>query len=380
MRRHAAIAFLVLLLGVAPGLCRAPHCLDAVRQRTLREDAADCPLIVYGTLTNPQMRGDEGTTDLLVSGVVKPHPILGGAKVLTLPRYIAVEDPKNPPRMLIFCDIFKGKLDPYRGVVAQPAIVEYLRGLVALDGDRAQVLRFCAAYLEHPDPEIAADAALEFSKASQVELIDAACKVPADKLRAWLRNPQTSRWRLNLYAFLLGQVGRDADYVLLRDLLERRQNDLSPSALDGIFIACVLLRPKEGWADVRALLEKPDSDFLLRYGALRTVRYFQAHPSGVLGRKEVVDAMALAVAHGDMADLAIEDLRRWGTWDLTDRILPLYKKPDTFPIVRKSIVRYALQCPRPEAADLVAEVRKAKPDLVADQEELLKLEDEQTPP
>jgi hypothetical protein len=379
MFRVRSRAVLALCLLGSPGLFPPSVRADFPHARPLREDAVNCDLIVYGTLANPREEGDRGSTDLLISDVVKANPILGNAKVLKIPKYLPVTDPKNPPGMLVFCDVFKGEIDPFRGVLAGPAMVGYLKGLLAVHGDdRVRVLWHCARYLEHPDQEVAADAVLEFQLASPKEVTAASCKVPAEKLRAWLADPKTRAERLNLYAFLLGNVGRDADFVLLRDLLERHLKEPTPSP-DGILTACVLLRPGEGWTLVRGLLRKPDSDFTVRYTALRTVRYFHSH-SDVIGNKDVLDAMRLALAHGDMADLPIEDLRHWHSWELTDAILALRGKPtQPLPVVRRAIVRYALQCPRPEAAAAVAEMRKETPELVADQEELLKLEAESPP-
>ena len=56
---------------------------------------------------------------------------------------------------------------------------------------------------------------------------------------------------------------------------------------------------------------------------------------------------------GELADLAVEDLRKWGRWETADKVLALYGKPShNIPIVRRTILRYALSCPKKTAADL----------------------------
>jgi len=50
------------------------------------------------------------------------------------------------------------------------------------------------------------------------------------------------------------------------------------------------------------------------------------------------------------------------------------KKSHDIPIVRRYIVRYALSCPKPEAANFVDGMRKKDPEMVKDIEEFLKLE------
>jgi hypothetical protein len=79
---------------------------------------------------------------------------------------------------------------------------------------------------------------------------------------------------------------------------------------------------------------------------------------------------------GDIADLAIEDLRKWQQWQVTDKVLGLKDKPShSVPIVRRAILRFALSCPdNAAAAAYVTELRAKDARMVADAEELLKLE------
>ena len=83
---------------------------------------------------------------------------------------------------------------------------------------------------------------------------------------------------------------------------------------------------------------------------------------------------AALLPHGDLADQAIEDLRRWGYWDLTTDVLAQFAKPThAAPIVRRSIVRYALCCPGDDAKRFVAAVKQIDPKLVRTVEESLEL-------
>jgi hypothetical protein len=73
--------------------------------------------------------------------------------------------------------------------------------------------------------------------------------------------------------------------------------------------------------------------------------------------------------------LAIEDLRKWQVWSVADQVLSLAsKETHDIPIIKRSILRYALSCPGPKAAAFVAERRKQDPESVTNAEELLKLE------
>ena len=56
-------------------------------------------------------------------------------------------------------------------------------------------------------------------------------------------------------------------------------------------------------------------------------------------------------------------------------MLALYEKPSlNIPIVKRSIVRYALTCPKEKSKAFIAELRKKDPQTVQDAEELLKLQ------
>ena len=50
---------------------------------------------------------------------LRSDPALKDKKVISVKQYFPVSDPKNPPRYLVFCDIYKGEFDPFRGVPAQ---------------------------------------------------------------------------------------------------------------------------------------------------------------------------------------------------------------------------------------------------------------------
>ena len=77
----------------------------------------------------------------------------------------------------------------------------------------------------------------------------------------------------------------------------------------------------------------------------------------------------------DMADFAVEDLRKWKQWDLTGKILELYGKKDfEATVIRRAILRFALQSPEARAVGFVRDQRQRDSDWVKDTEELLKLE------
>jgi len=68
-----------------------------------------------------------------------------------------------------------------------------------------------------------------------------------------------------------------------------------------------------------------------------------------------------------MADFAIEDLRKWRRWEYCDQVIDLAGKENFgTPIMRKAILRYALQCPSGRAVDYVKAQRKLDREYVDD--------------
>jgi hypothetical protein len=119
-------------------------------------------------------------------------------------------------------------------------------------------------------------------------------------------------------------------------------------------------------------------EFTRRYAALRAVRFFWDSQPDRVNRKDLLAAVGLLLEQSDIADLAIEDLRRWKQWQLADQILSLYgKESHNIPIIHRAILRFALSCPseNKKVAAFVQDQRRRDPDKVRDIEELLKLDE-----
>jgi hypothetical protein len=76
-----------------------------------------------------------------------------------------------------------------------------------------------------------------------------------------------------------------------------------------------------------------------------------------------------------MADFGVEDLRKWKRWEMTDQILGLFdKETHDAPVVKRSILRFALQSPDKKAAEFVQAQRRRDAEWVRETEELLQLD------
>ncbi len=375
------IALLAWMVVAVPAFA-CPFC--SMQGKTLTGEVQDAAMVLYGSLKNARLAAGgtgEGTTDLQIDAVIKKHEILGTNKQITLDRY--VPEDKNY-KYLVFCDVFKGKVDPYRGIAvkADSGIDKYLSGALAIkDKDLGERLRFFFDYLDNDDPEISNDAYKEFGNADYKDVREMYKNLPREKLARWLTDPKTPSFRYALYASMLGHCGKDEDATLLRKMLDDPEQRAS-SGVDGLMAGYIMLRPKEGWQYLQGLMKDPAKEFTLRYAGLRTIRFLYDSRPDIVQKMHLVEGTAVLLDHSDIADLAIEDLRKWHEWGLADRVLGLYgKKSHDIPIIRRSILRYALgylgDAKNPKdsaAAKFVADLRMKDPQMVKDAEELLKLE------
>jgi hypothetical protein len=351
-------------------------CGGGLQGPTFRLDAAQASarLILYGPIQN----GAGTTTDLSVEDVLRTDPALGGRKTVALGKFIPVNDPKDPPRYLVFCDVDNaGKLDPYRGVLLRtPDALGYVKKVLALDAKDAAVrLKFYFDYLENADKAVAQDAFLEFARSTDQEIGQAAGKLAPEKLRGWLQAKETPSERYSLYAFLLGACGGDADADLLQSLL-KKQEERVVNAYDGVLGGYIQLRPKEGWELADALLRDGRQPLQVRLGVVRAVRMFHNWKPKET-HDQVLKCLEGMLSQGELADIAVEDLRRWQMGDLTREVLGLYgKKGFDAPLMQRTIVRYAVSRAKDDdaARQFVAERRKKEPDLVKEVEESLQFE------
>jgi hypothetical protein len=215
---------------------------------------------------------------------------------------------------------------------------------------------------------------LEFAKASDAELLKAKAVLDPAKLRKWLADPNTPADRLGVYGLLLGACGGPDDAKTLARLV----GEPSPlpervaSNLGGLLAGYLMLDPKAGWTAVEAALTDPARPFHERLAAIGTVRFIQATRPDA--KPAVLGCYRATIRHGDLADLAIDDLRRWGWWGLTADVLAKFDAtPSPPPVLRRGVLRYALGCPNAEAKQFLEVARTREPKLVADVEESVRL-------
>jgi hypothetical protein len=354
-----------------------PFCIDE-RGKTLVDDYLDSSLVIFGSFTNPKLDAtggiDSGTTDFVIEKALKSHDVIKGKKLVTLPKYV----PASKSKWILFCDVYKGDINPYRGeeVVPGSKLLDYLTDALNIkDQAIGKRLRHCFDFLNSSDLAVSVDAYREFAKADYDQYKDIAKELPAATLAGWLQDEKTPNYRFGLYASLLGHCGESKKHG---DLLKSMINDPRQrmgSGLDGMMAGYVLLQPKEGFACLEEALTNDQEEFHFRYAALRTLRFFWEFRPDVLSKEKVIKAFSVAAEHTDIADFAIEDLRTWKAWNLTDKVLDLFgKESHSHSTIKRSIMRFALASPEKRAKAFVAEQQRLNSEWVEEVREMLAID------
>jgi hypothetical protein len=371
-----------VLLALPAALVACPFCPSA--GQTMLGETNQANFIVFGSLSNAKRDPNEfgkGTTDLTIDVVVKDHEYLKGKKTITLPRYVP-PDPKNPTKHLIFCEIYKGELDPYRGeaVPADSKIAEYLKGAIAVkEKDVPARLNYFFKYFDSPDWAISADAFQEFSNSDYKDVRVVAAKMDPDAVLKMLKDENTSIARYGLVGLLLGHCGKAETHgKALRDFIDDPKVRQA-TGLDGLLAGYVMLDPKAGFEYVAGIMKNTSEEFLVRYAALRAMRFFWEYRDDVIKKPAIVPTLEPLLDQPDIVDLAVEDLRKWEQWQMAPKLIGLFNKPThDAGIIQRSIIKFALAAPASDMntaaflTKLRADAKQAE--RVKDLEQLLELE------
>ena len=383
-----------------------PFC--STQGQTLAGELASADMIVVATLKSSEQDPNDFTKSKSVFKIdqaIKPHPVYKAGDTFTVARYIQQVKKGEEPKLLLFCyvnhdpadaqlaavasaAVFAGyrnvSVDAYRGDEIKPdsTLPKYLADTFALrDKDAATRLKFYFDHLETPELFVSTDALMEFGNADYKDVRPVAEKLPADTLLKWIKDPNTAPSRFGLYGMLLGHCGKAEHAAAIRKLIDDPDNAFS-LGLDGMLAGYTLLDPKGGWELIRGIAADRKRDFSTRYAALRTVRFFHEHRPDVIKPGQLLDGMKTLAAQDDIADIAIDDLRKWKAWDETSFVLGFAgQETHNSLITKRALLRFAIQAGEAGKADAKAFVDKARadnPDRVKETEELLRDETPKT--
>jgi hypothetical protein len=390
MAKRLLLASLATALLLSVNAARAEACpFCNATGTTLLGEVAQADFILYGTLSNAKPDPNDptafnkGTTDLTIEKVIKSHEFIKDKKKITIPKYLPPETGGKEYKYLIYFNVINGQMDPYRGEPFSPdsKLPDYLAGAIEVkQKDAATRLRYFFDYLESPDLAISGDAYGEFANADYKEIREVAAKLPAELIIKWLKDPNTRGSRFGLYGLVLGHCGTSADAKAIRALLDDKDRSYT-SGLDGVVTGYIMLAPTEGWDYLLKLINDTSKDFAVRYAALKTARFFWEYRPDLVPNSRVLEAMKVLAANPEIADMPIEDLRKWKVWELTPLVLGYAKQEshNSIKIINRAILKFAVAAsvsdPKNTAAvEFVKDAKAKDPKGVEYIEELLKEE------
>jgi hypothetical protein len=336
--------------------------------RPFHEETRHAGLVLYGTAL-PPVKSLPGDYDcpFLVREVLKGQVALGEARVIEL--HYAIRVPSRADKVIVFCNDVKGKITPSRCLeVTSPDVLDYVKGLVALpDGSSARGAAHFVRYLGHASATLADDAYRGLCGIDYKHLRESAKAAPAGVLARLITDPNGWYGRNDLYALLLGHCGGPEHVKSLRKLAA---DDAGLGrSVKGALEGCTLLRPAAGMAALKQILHDPTRTLTTRYSALYALDFFMTERPDVVPQADLVAALGPALGQLDLADVAVDYVRKWRRWELAKRILLLWGKTDEAPSLRRTIIQFALASPHPDAAAFVQRIRREAPDELTDAEE-----------
>jgi hypothetical protein len=368
-----SIAFVAVCAGRADAQC----CGLDLRPRSVLDGFFDAKIVAVCRLQNavePDNALPEGQVEFTLDGVVVPHALVKGKKSIVIPRFRG----PTKEKYLVAMDVDKkGVIDPYMGAVldGKGEMERFVVGALKLkDKTPPGRARYAVDFLLSSNSEVVASAVAEVSRLEYADLRKLAETLKPEPWLKALQDDKTPAAYVGTYAVLLGHCGKKEHAAVLRKLLDDKERPQARTT-NYLLIAYVLLDRDNGWQLVCDRIEHKDTSFLSRYAALQTARFMHQERQDVIAEKKSLAAIAGILKTPNMADFAIEDLRKLKRWEYCDAILELPGK-DGFgaPVLRHAVLRFALQCPSPAAKTYVQIALINDPERVAEVEELLALE------
>jgi hypothetical protein len=366
IRRYGmVVGVLCAMLGVCGVLTACPFCPPSSPPLAEQLAESDCAVLATWTRVIPaKTETDSPETVFRVKEIErdKTGKLKAGTEIT-----VNFERQGNPGDTFFLM----GKLDQEFTQWGQPLEVSevsygYIRALPSPEKPTAERLHHFLKFLEIKDLLISNDAFSEFARSKYEDIVAIQKDLPRDKLRKWVRDPETDPVRLGFYAMLIGLCGDQTDAEFLWSRFEQppQKNELR-ICIDGMMGGYVLLTGEPGFARlIQTKLVPPetaDSDVMAVVNALRFL--WEYAPQSV-PREHVAIAMQVVLQRPNFAELAMVDLARWKACDATEEVLKwMGREPFDEAPTQSKLVQFARACVK-DGSDAEA---KAKAEAFLDQ-------------
>ncbi|MEZ6127742.1 MAG: hypothetical protein R3C59_03610 [Planctomycetaceae bacterium] len=235
---------------------------------------------------------------------------------------------------------------------------EYVSGLpmpVTEQSEQIKRLAYFLDYLEHPVLTVSNDAYAEFAAAPYEVITPLSDRMPREKLRQWVTNPETPVTRLGLYGLLLGLCGKDEDAEAMKQKILHPDSDFR-LGIEGVMSGYLIISGEAGLkvledSKMQATTyvtkdgEEKKLPFSETYAAMQTLRFMWTYEPDRIPKQRLKESMRTLLERPELADLVIADLARWKDWDVQARLMAMYdEEAFDIPSVKRAIVRYFFYC------------------------------------
>ncbi|MEM0926582.1 MAG: hypothetical protein AAGJ83_11130, partial [Planctomycetota bacterium] len=240
---------------------------------------------------------------------------------------------------------------------------EYIVKGSQLPEDRIEQLKFFRHYLEDEETLISRDAYDEFASTSYDIIRELGPEMDRERLIRWVKLPDLVADRKRLYFTMLGVCGTKEDLPMLEEML--KEPKLTNGGLDALIACYLTLAGESGLPLINELfIENRKAPFPDSYAAIMAIR-FHGTDGDVISKNALAPSLHKVLERSELADMVIPDLAKWNDWSQIDRVVKLFKEAEQDKNwVRVPVINYLRACPKPEAAEAMAELRKIDPDAV----------------
>ena len=257
-------------------------------------------------------------------------------------------------------------------VSADEALLGYIATAPAVSEPAAKRLEWFAAKLEHPQPQIAEDAFVEFGTAPLAAVQVAVGAIVADRLRQWVVEPAIDPRRRGFYGLALGIVAsqtpdqKEACVRSLHGAIESPADDFR-AGFDGVMAGLLVADGEQGlrFLEQRGLFGTEARAVDQRH-LLAALRFAWESLADSIPRDRIAEATAKLLARRVVAADATIDLARYRAWQAVDDVAQLWNTlgPDD-PLVRRAVAGYLTACPLPAAQAYLEKIGQRDPALLS---------------
>jgi len=214
-------------------------------------------------------------------------------------------------------------------------------------------LKYFLPFLETEGSLVAADAWGEFANASYEDIVANGKLLPADKLRAWIANSQTSPERLGLYGMMLGLCGRARDASFLQQQIGQPTSGEIRFGVEGLMGGLLLLNGEVGLGFLEeSRLKNVDASQFDCFAVVQALQFVWAYEPDLIQKQRLRSALYPMLEREDLREIAVRDLARWQDWEAVPLLSEVYEdcRADD-PRTTRAIVGFLLVCLKSDQPD-----------------------------